>query len=121
MRGCARTIVYVCACAYVPNCVYICVCGILNKQLSISVNRARGMPEAQVAQLQADTLDVRAEAQAYLPLFKRGCGKADTKCDVGRCVKGEHCWEPLLRHRQDLVYVLAAGVLILGGWGVIKS
>lgn len=60
--GCARTVSYVCASAYVPNCVCICVCegvcGILNKQLSISVNRARGMPEAQVVQLQADTVDV---------------------------------------------------------------
>lgn len=64
--------------------VSVCVCGILNKQLSISVNRARGMPEAQVAQLQADTLEVWAEA--YLPLSKQGCGKGDAKCDAGRCV-----------------------------------
>lgn len=49
----------VCACAYVPSCVCVCVCGILNKQLSISVNRARGMPEAQVAQLQADSSTYR--------------------------------------------------------------
>ncbi len=114
--GCAPKVIYVCACAYAPNCVciYVCegVCGILNKQLSISVNRARGMPEAQVAQLQADTLDVRAEARAYLLLFKQGCGRGDAKCDVGRCVKGERCWEPQLRQRQNLVYVLAARGLI---------
>lgn len=86
-----------------PKCVYICVCGILNKQLSISINRAHGMPEAQVAQLQADTLDVRAETGAYLPLFKQGCGRGDAKCNVGRCVKVKHCWELLLRQRQNLV------------------
>lgn len=46
-------------------------------QLSISVGRARCMPEGQVAQLQADTLDVRAEAWAYLPPFKHCSGRGD--------------------------------------------
>ena len=46
--------------------------GILNKQMSISVNRARGMPEAQVAQLQADTLGVRAEARALSSFIQTG-------------------------------------------------
>ena len=53
-------------------CVWGCVFGILNKQLSISVNRARGMPEAQVAQLQADTLGVRAEARALSSFIQTG-------------------------------------------------
>lgn len=33
------------------------------------------MPEAQVSQLQADTLQELAEAQAYLLLFKQGFGR----------------------------------------------
>lgn len=66
------------------------VSGILNAQLSIPVNRARGTPEAQVAQLQVDTLSCGREPRSYLPLSKQGCGNGDAKCDVGRCVKGKH-------------------------------
>lgn len=66
------------------------VSGILNTQLSIPVNRARGTPEAQVAQLQVDTLSCGREQRPYLPLSKQGCGNGDAKCGVGRCVKGKH-------------------------------
>lgn len=66
------------------------VSGILNTQLSIPVNRARGTPEAQVAQLQVDTLSCGREQRPDLPLSKQGCGNGDAKCDVGRCVKGKH-------------------------------
>lgn len=57
MCGRAHTIIYVCASAK-RLCVCMCVCAVLNKQLSISISRARGTPEAQVAQLDADTLDI---------------------------------------------------------------
>lgn len=101
------------------------VSGILNTQLSILVNRARGTPEAQVAQLQVDTLNCEHKPRPYLPLSKQGCGKGDAKCDVGRCVKGKHSREPLLRQRQNYLHALAAGGLIhsvderdkeLAGW-----
>lgn len=101
------------------------VSGILNTQLSILVNRARGMPEAQVAQLQVDTLNCEHKPRPYLPLSKQGCGKGDAKCDVGRCVKGKHSRELLLRQRQNYLHAPAAGGLIhsvderdkeLAGW-----
>lgn len=70
----------ICLCAWVckPHhlclspftCSQLCLCasvyGILNKQLSISVDGARGMPEAQVAQLQEDTLKCK---QNLRPIF----------------------------------------------------
>lgn len=64
-------------CSQMPACVCACalVCVMLNKQLSILINMLRGMPEAQVAQLDADTLDIWAEAQAHLPSFTLGCGR----------------------------------------------
>lgn len=83
------------------------------------------MPEAQVAQLQVDTLNCEHKPRPYLPLSKQGCGKGDAKCDVGRCVKGKHSREPLLRQRQNYLHALAAGGLIhsvderdkeLAGW-----
>lgn len=54
-------------------------------------------------------LDTGAGALAYLPSSEPGFGNGDAKCDVCPCVKGEHCWEPLLRLRHNHVHVLAAG------------
>lgn len=51
------------------------VYGMLNKQLSISVNRARCMPEAQVAQLQVDTLSCEQKPRPIFLYPNRAVGK----------------------------------------------
>lgn len=59
--------------------------GIWNKQLSVSPNGVRGVPEAQVAQLQVDTFNL---------VYPNGAeGEGDAKCDIAGRVKGNHCWE----------------------------
>lgn len=92
----------------VSVCICVCLCGCVWNLKQAAVNFSHqpvhGMPEAQVAQLQADTLDVRAEARAYLPLSKQGSGRGDAKCDVGRCMKAQHCWESLLRLGHNHMY-----------------
>lgn len=68
---------HLCLCPCICSAVFVCesVNGILNKQLSISVNRARCMPEAQVAQLQVDTLSCEQKPRPIFLYPNRAVGK----------------------------------------------
>lgn len=88
------------------------VYGMLNKQLSISVNRARCMPEAQVAQLQVDTLSCEQKPRPIFLYPNRAVGKETLNVMLVDVWRANTVGELLLRQRQSYLHALAAGGLI---------